>query len=295
LREIVEPVDLCLPDGRLAPAAVGWSRRPLHRCNLRGGRKKRWDYWCFTDEQIFLALFVADLDYLALGALSLIDLESGERYERVVPFACPLPETVAGAPIHFDHWGLKLEIGSGAIRISDKHVRAHLEIAAPTDTLNVVVPWSDRRFQFTSKQIGLPARGRIEWNGRIINIARGWAALDFGRGKWPARTRWNWGAAAGGELAFNLGGRWTDGTGATENGLFVGGKLHKIPGAVEWQPGWRMRSGDVDLQFRPSYERRVGWPPRFGLHWCAGRFHGRILDQRIDGLFGWAEAVDVLW
>ena len=34
--EITEPVDLCLPDGRLNPAAVGWTRRPLHRANLRG-------------------------------------------------------------------------------------------------------------------------------------------------------------------------------------------------------------------------------------------------------------------
>ncbi|MEV5398578.1 hypothetical protein AB0N26_20700 [Streptomyces cellulosae] len=35
-REITSPVDLCLPDGRLNPAAVGWTRRPLHRANLRG-------------------------------------------------------------------------------------------------------------------------------------------------------------------------------------------------------------------------------------------------------------------
>ena len=36
-REINEPVDLAAPDGRrLNPDAVGWSRRPLHRANLRG-------------------------------------------------------------------------------------------------------------------------------------------------------------------------------------------------------------------------------------------------------------------
>nr|BFE82799.1 hypothetical protein GCM10020093_054000 [Planobispora longispora] len=45
-REIVVPTDLCLPDGRLNPEAVGWTRRPLHRANLRGwGRAKRWEYW----------------------------------------------------------------------------------------------------------------------------------------------------------------------------------------------------------------------------------------------------------
>ncbi|GHG48054.1 hypothetical protein GCM10011331_09540 [Flavimobilis marinus] len=34
-RELTEPVDLCRPDGTLNPAAVGWSRRPLHRTALR--------------------------------------------------------------------------------------------------------------------------------------------------------------------------------------------------------------------------------------------------------------------
>jgi len=36
LTEITEAVDLCLPDGRLNPAAVGWTRRPLHLDGLTG-------------------------------------------------------------------------------------------------------------------------------------------------------------------------------------------------------------------------------------------------------------------
>ncbi|MBE2198896.1 MAG: hypothetical protein IAE79_09825 [Anaerolinea sp.] len=42
-RELTALVDLCLPNGRLNPAAVGWSRAPLHRCNLHGrwpGKKR---------------------------------------------------------------------------------------------------------------------------------------------------------------------------------------------------------------------------------------------------------------
>ncbi|WP_317846983.1 DUF2804 family protein [Nocardiopsis deserti] len=41
-RELTAPVDLCAPDGRLNPRAVGWSRTPLHRCALPGwGRRKK--------------------------------------------------------------------------------------------------------------------------------------------------------------------------------------------------------------------------------------------------------------
>ena len=35
--ELTTPVDLCTPDGALLNrAALGWSRRPLHRANLLG-------------------------------------------------------------------------------------------------------------------------------------------------------------------------------------------------------------------------------------------------------------------
>jgi len=34
---------------------------------------------------------------------------------------------------------------------------------------------------------------------------------------------------------------------------------------------------------------------RARLDWCAGTFHGRILEQSIDGLFGWAEEVSARW
>ena len=46
-RELTAPVDLCDARGRLNPAAVGWSRPPLVRANLRGHwpRKKRWNFW----------------------------------------------------------------------------------------------------------------------------------------------------------------------------------------------------------------------------------------------------------
>jgi hypothetical protein len=52
--EIAAPVSLCDASrpGRLDRAAVGWTRRPLHHCNLtrRLGAKKRWNYWAFTTE-----------------------------------------------------------------------------------------------------------------------------------------------------------------------------------------------------------------------------------------------------
>ena len=66
--ELTSPIDLCLPNGRLNPAAVGWSRTPLHRCNLNGRwpRKKRWNYWAITTDTHLFSVTVTNLDYAGL-------------------------------------------------------------------------------------------------------------------------------------------------------------------------------------------------------------------------------------
>ena len=78
-REITEPVDLCLPDGRLNPDAVGWTRTPLHRTNLRGwGRAKRWEYWNVQTPEWTLGLTVSHIDYLALHQVYFADFASAD-------------------------------------------------------------------------------------------------------------------------------------------------------------------------------------------------------------------------
>ena len=98
LRELTGPVDLCLPDGRLNPAAVGWTRHPLHTANLRGragssagstGRSCRQD--------AVFAVTVSDLDYAALHAVYLLDASGAETVRTaLVPLAkVGLPPAIA--------------------------------------------------------------------------------------------------------------------------------------------------------------------------------------------------------
>jgi hypothetical protein len=64
-REVVEPVDLCDARGRLNLDAVGWSRLPLVRANLRGHwpRKKRWNFWNWISPRFVFSVTLADIDY----------------------------------------------------------------------------------------------------------------------------------------------------------------------------------------------------------------------------------------
>src|SRR6476469_6837576 len=97
-REITDPVDLCTTDGRLAPQPRGWSRVPLHRCNLRGrfGRNKRCDYWGILAGDLAISSTFSDVDYLGILAVGWGDLASGRTIGRRVTLALPrrsrLPE-----------------------------------------------------------------------------------------------------------------------------------------------------------------------------------------------------------
>lgn len=336
-RELTAPTSLCLPDGRLDPQAVGWSRRPLHTCNLRGrwGRKKRWDYWCVTTRDFMLALTYADVDYLGLASAAFLNFRDRRWLERtaIVPLAVGFAQadTVGGADLSFDRFGVSLSMteldGGTQLRCayrarSGERISADVLVALPPEheTVNVVVPWNARTFQFTSKHNTRPATGHVTVDGRRHDIGPdndGFGCLDFGRGIWPYRTVWNWGSASGvcngTTIGLQLGGIWTDGTGATENGVCIDGRVSKISDRVDFRYDrndfkrpWRIVTPESDriaLSFTPFFKRRVLGDARlFGgaLATCFGHYSGTVVDdsgQRlaIDDLVGWAEEVRVRW
>ena len=297
--EITSPVDLCREDGRtLHPDAVGWSRRPLHRANLSGrwGRTKRWDYWAVLSPTHALSLTYADVDYIGLTDVWWVDLRTGRTggRNRIVPGArgISLPDVPGTAPLRSSsrHQVLDLveepgRVGEQATRLSATwserdgtpasldvtvdHPRGH-------ESLNVVIPWSDRTFQYTSKHQARPAHGVLRIGDDVVSIGgtgddAAWGVLDVGRGRWPYRTRWNWGggtgiATTGQVVGLQFGGKWTEGTGCTENGIIVDGRLHKLGDELVWNYDWRqpMRpwrvsdpGGRIDLRLVPRFDKHT--------------------------------------
>ncbi|MDP2774294.1 MAG: DUF2804 domain-containing protein [Nocardioides sp.] len=323
-REITEPVDLCLPGGRLNPDAVGWSRRPLHRANLRGwGRAKRWEYWGVVTPTHVVGAVVSSLDYAGVHSLYVLDRATGQERvaEAVVPFArgTVLADRSGAGDAHGAGGSLSIALSSGPDATTVRAVAPGLEldVVVPTvdrDSLSVVVPWSERRFQYTVKDLGRPVRGHLVVDGTSYDVepAGSFAVLDHGRGKWPYSMTWNWAAGSrpGGDLAIQLGGKWTDGTGSTENGLFVDGRLHKIGDDLtwhydrdDWLRPWRVSGPRVDVTLEPFHERvsRTSLLVLSGeTHQCFGRFRGWASTDDgervdLDGLVGWAEEARNRW
>ncbi len=329
---------LCDARGRLLRESVGWSRRPMHTCNLPPElpRKKRWNYWCVTSGDLLFSATIADIDFVALAFVYTYERGSGRFIEKTVVApsgSVALPQTTGG-DIMFEHPEMQVELlddGAGTrirVRAADfRGVRldANIAIARPAghETLNVVIPWSDEEFQFTSKQNTLPATGHVAVGEAHYELsAPTYGCLDYGRGVWPHETLWNWGAASGVQalrhglrrvIGLNLGGRWTDGTGMTENGFCIDGRLTKISEDLRFEydrahlmAPWRIRtavSDRIDLTFTPVYERvskADAGAYMSEVHHVFGHYAGRIVPDdsaaiELDGLFGWIEDHAARW
>ena len=339
-REVTEPVQLCLPGGTtLNPLARGWSRVPMHDCNLAGtpGRKKRWDYWAVLGPTHTLSVTYADIDFLGITDVWWADLRSGRTggRNRSVPGAAgiSLPDRPGTAPLRSAarHQVLDLTDEPGGTRLSAAWTEAdgtpgslHAVVAQPEghESLNVVIPWSDRRFQYTSKHQARPARGELVVAGEVVAFGgdagpEAWGVLDVGRGRWPYRTRWNWGGGAGRStegsvVGIQIGGRWTEGTGATENGVIVDGRLAKIGQELTWTYSWerpldpwrvRHPDGSLDLVLAPVHDRHSAVQAvvlATEVHQVFGTWTGHVTAedgtvQHVEAIPGFAEESRSRW
>lgn len=334
--ELISPVNLCDKNGNLNPEALGWSRRPLHKCNLQGHwpRKKRWNYWAINSPTHLFSVTLSDVDYLGLPFIYLLDFKTQAYAEKTLikPFGAGihLPPEVdenvfykdRAMPITMQSVGNGVHLKVGCPDFEGKPLKANLFVHQPLDheTLNVVIPWSQKRFQFTSKQNCLPTEGTLTWGEQTIEFSRKdtFACLDFGRGMWPFESFWNWSSFStrlpdGRTVGVNLGAGWTDGTGMNENGLCIDGRLTKLHEdvAFEYDPEdfmapWHLRTTStdrVDLKFEPFFERHAKTDALIiysEVHQLFGSFNGILRDDqgetiKIDSPVGWAEDHHARW
>lgn len=337
-RELTEQIDLCTSNGKLLNReSVGWSRIPLHRANLSGwGRTKRWEYWGILLDTGFLSLTFADLDYAGMVGLEWADFASGKsgRTAHIAPLGrkINLPEISGSEPLylHTRHLHAQVTTLAGGTRLvaewrgkggSRNSFDVFAELPADHESLNVVVPWSDTRFQYTSKHQARRATGTLcvgNTSRQIGEDTPAWATCDVGRGRWPYRVHWNWAGgagttASGDTIGIQLGSKWTDGTGFTENGIIINGVLNKIGEELRWdyQPTrplepWHVRSRDgvIDLTLSPIHDKPskifAGVFSHSG-HQVFGKWSGTVCgfdDEPLtltDDVLGFAEDISWRW
>lgn len=327
-REITEPVSMCLPNGRLNPEAVGWTRRPLHTTNLRGwGRNKRFEYWAITSPDYIVVLNISHHDYRANVAASYLERPAGrfvhEGGNIWLPRTTPLPDVPYPGRMVGRRKELTVSMTENsegvALRATGKRLDIDIQVLIPEghESMGVVVPWSSRLFQYTKKDNCLRARGGFRVDGDSFTVeptGATYAVHDRGRGRWPYFTLWNWAAGSGvvdgREIGLQLGGKWTDGTPSTENWIRVDGRLYKISEHLEWtydpkdwMAPWRIRGADVELKLEPYSHRHHVFNRVIVLNrgdQVFGTWSGRVRDSNglwynVDGVDGHAEEVQRRW
>ncbi|MGC5325536.1 DUF2804 domain-containing protein [Brevibacillus sp. SYSU BS000544] len=334
--ELTESVYLCEKSGQLNKNSIGWSRTPKHICNLKGSwlRKKKWNHWLITSDVFLFNVTLIHLDYIGIAFTYVYDYERQQFWEEQlsIPFGigCELPPC-ADDDFTFSHprlsFSSKQDVSRKARNLvvnsfgRDPWISAQFVIQQPDayESLNVVIPWDQQRFHFTSKQNCLPVQGLVRIGDREFHCKEGvsFAALDVGRGIWPYRSFWNW-ATCSGEVdqkafGFNLGAGWTDGTGVNENALFLDNRVYKLEEDVVFtydrtnllQP-WQILSqlsSDVQIAFTP-FDRRIvrnqAGILSSTLQQVFGHFSGTVRTQdgeriSFDRLIGCVEEHQAKW
>lgn len=314
----------------------------------RWGRSKRWEYWGLVTPTHVVGFTISNLDYAAVHQLYVLDRRTGEEIDgsALAPFArgALLPESLAQGPSRGNGRGFHLAIdeiepdvpddvtASGlpvpagmprpgrTTRLRARTPRVELDVRAVREpgweAMCVVVPFENpRRYQYTVKDPALPLVGTLTVDGVRYDVGAGaWGVLDHGRGRWPYSRTWNWAAGSGVvdgvRTGLQLGGRWTDGTGSTENALVLDGVVHKISEDLAWEYSleapdgpWRVRGERVDATLAPFHVRRavtnlgvlVGDTTQAFGTWSGWAVDDHGHRVRLDGLVGWAEEARNRW
>ena len=354
--ELTQPAPLLNPDGSLNQ--IGWSRQPLLDCNLekvafyppplrfwQKMRVKRWDYYGVFTPRRFFSVTLAHIGYAANIFAYTLDYTKNEFREETLltlPQRVRLPrnshEDNSEAVYHTGDTRIVFRVEGDQRLISvdwpafdhGKGLRAELALRCPPqhESMNIVIPFNQRRFYFNRKINCLPAEGILHW-GELreeISPATSLGQLDWGRGIWPYRSYWNWASASGllyraprpprfqsdpVAIGLNLGTGFGDTTAATENALILDGRIHKLDQVEfiydprDFTRPWLFRDNQkrLDLMLTPFYHRvaRTRLPLLSSeVHQVFGRYDGRVVTDdgeeiQIKGLVGFTEEHHAQW
>ncbi len=294
--EIIAMQPLLKEDGTLLEE--GWAKQPLmnyNRDKIRAPawRIKEWDYFYVLDDsqQIGITFTLADLGYMGLAAVAVLDLKKRSFFQLDTMSLFPmgkmglLPHSGNGKVLYRDKKLLleydyrlpnrKITIHVPAFKTSSGTCRLTGELdlfCDPNkDTMVIATSWKEKRtaFYYNQKINCMPVKGWIEMGTKKYRFSpdKAFAGLDWGRGVWTYKNRWYWGSASallhGEPFGFNIGYGFSDRTPASENAIFYKGKIHKLDEITfymdkeNYLKPWKFTSNDkrFRMDFIPCLDR----------------------------------------
>lgn len=276
-------------------------------------RIKEWDYYYVSDGKVFFCVTVADIGYISMASVSVVDCE--RKIFKTASAIGLLPLGKINLPSTYERGDAAIKVGKRDIKIINdgqcrriicnypsfhdgKTLTADILLTSPLkDNMVIATPFDKRgRFYYNAKLNCMRAEGSFTYGDSSYSFTpdSSTAGLDWGRGVWTYSNTWYWSSLScvidGERVGFNLGYGFGDTSAASENMLFALGKAHKLgrvdfgitgdaEGKPEYTSEWHFTDdeGRLDLIFKPDIDRR----DRVSLgvittdqHQVFGRFYG---------------------
>ena len=320
---------------------VGWAKDLLmdyDRKQIKASnfRIKEWDYYAVLSETMGISFTISDLGYIGFVAATVFDFSKATEISNAITTPLPLgsfnmPNSSKQGDVVFRHKNLDLKF----IRNDDKRglefswknfsegrdLQGSIELQQPDqdETTVIATPFAanPRAFYYNQKVNCMPASGEFSLGDATFAFSprSDFGVLDWGRGVWTYANTWYWGSASGlhgdKRFGFNIGYGFGDTSAASENTLFVDGKIHKleeisfhIPEDSFLKP-WNFTSSDdrFEMEFNPILDRFSNTNLLLVQSWqhqVFGRFSGQVvLDDGtkiiLKDFLGFAEKVKNRW
>lgn len=336
-KEITKSTDLFDANGVLIQD--GWARKPLlhyNRENVTAGwsRLKEWDNYQILHPNYTFGVTVADVGYMGLVSFELIDFAKQEIHTGGVNKLFTkgnwnLPLSSEDGDIEFHHETFDLNIKKLSERriisfsyptFAEKGLKGIITLYQdPTkDSIVKVNRYKKKKlFYYSDKVIYMPSEGSLTFgdDSYEFSIENCYGRLDWGRGVWPYRINWYWGAAAGKtqdghEIWFSHGHSYEDPAFHDKNMVGYDGRGHKL-GSIKFhvpknpKDPWQFTSQDGRFEmimhpliYHPSKMNYIIFSSKSKL--VFGLYTGDvILDDgkkiHVENLLGHAEAIYWRW
>jgi hypothetical protein len=335
--EITEPSDLFDDKGLLIQD--GWIKKPILRYNREKRRAswfrtKEWDNYVVNHSDYNFSVTIADVGYLGLVTFEIVDYKEQMVYSDGLQqfftrgtWNLPISSEKGNIEFHEERFDLKIirtenkrTIEFDFPTFADRGLNGNLSIYQdPTkDSIVKVNRYKKKKlFYYSDKIVWMPVEGVVHFGEKKYEFSTqdSYTRLDWGRGVWPYKINWYWGAAAGKtqddhEIWFSHGYSYEDPSLHDKNMVGYDGKGHKL-GPIKFHvpenpmDPWKFSSEDhrfemtlIPLMHNPSSMNYVIFNSKSNLVY--GLYTGDlILDDgmkvHVDNLLGHAEAIKWKW
>lgn len=249
--EVTKQTPLLADNGHLA--AKGYAKKMnfvYNREKAKGFplKLKEWNFYQIQKDHYVLQLTLGHVSYMCSVAATLIDLDTGKKYEfgTMKPFFVPAldknPEEESRVCFRDKNFNLSFQVTADKrilqVQGSNKafrNVNIHIELDNDADNEKMVIatPFEKpTQFYLNYKENYYHGTGTVQFDDLKVAFDGCTALLDWGRGIWPYSHQWFWGNLTshidGIPFGFNIGWGFGDLSHATENMFFYDKKAYKL-------------------------------------------------------------------